>query len=165
METLILDALKDFNTFKELTQIVPLEVLSAEADALAFQQQQIFQAFSERLAVYQLAERVRQCSTWEEIEEAIASNPTLKNQVWALLDDAQKERIKALKAAAAKPIDPNCESLVGKWVLVTAGLYRQAGEGVVVCDRGYGSLRGLEVRFPNGWIQFCSLNDARLLEL
>ena len=36
METLIRDALKDFDTFKELTETIPLEVLNAEASAQEF---------------------------------------------------------------------------------------------------------------------------------
>jgi hypothetical protein len=40
METLIRDALKDFETFKELTETIPLEVLAAEASALGKSQQQ-----------------------------------------------------------------------------------------------------------------------------
>ncbi len=162
METLIRDALKDFDSFKELTETIPLEVLNAEALALAVSQQQIFQEFSNRLAAHCLADRVRQCATWEEIEAAIASDPTHKNEAWALLSNEEKERIKILRIEAAIPIDPNCESLVGKRVFVTAGRYRASGEGIVECDRGYGTLRGLEVRFPNGRIQFCSLKDARV---
>jgi len=165
MEALIRDALKDFDMFKELTETIPLEVLTAEAEALVQSQQEIFQAFSNRLAVQQLAERIRQCATWEEIEAAIASDPTHKNDAWALLSHEEKERIRILKIEAAKPIDPNCEPLVGKRVFVTPGAYRQSGEGIVECDRGYGTLRALEVRLPNGRIQFCSLKDARLPEL
>ncbi|HEY9833965.1 MAG TPA: hypothetical protein V6D26_25665 [Stenomitos sp.] len=162
MQTLICDALKDFDTFKELTETIPLEVLNAEASALALSQQQIFQEFSHRLAAHCLADRVRTCTTWEEIEAAIASDPTYKNEAWALLTMDEKELIKALRIAAAQPIDPNCESLIGKRVFVTEGRYRSSGEGIVECDRGYGTLRGLEVRFPNGRIQFCSLEDARV---
>lgn len=162
METLIRDALKDFKTFQELTEIIPLEVLAAEASGLGKIQQQLFQEFSLRLTIQQLAQRVRQSTTWEEIEQIIASAPTLKQEIWALLTMEEKEHIKTLKIAAALPIDPNCESLVGQRVYVTSGTYRQAGEGVVSGDRGYGTLRGLEVRMPNGRIQFCSLKDARL---
>lgn len=165
METLIRDALKDFETFKELIEIIPLEVLAAEASGLGKSQQQLFQEFSLRLTVQDLAQRVRHCTTWEEIEQVIASAPSLKQEIWALLTMDEKERIKTLKMAAALPIDPNCEPLVGKRVFVTAGRYCQAGEGVVECDRGYGTLRGLEVRMPNGRIQFCSLEDARLPQL
>lgn len=49
METLIRDALKDFDTFKELTEAIPLEVLVAEAEALPENQQQIFQEYQSRL--------------------------------------------------------------------------------------------------------------------
>ncbi|MDP8962939.1 MAG: hypothetical protein M3O33_02920 [Cyanobacteriota bacterium] len=163
METLIRDALKDFSTFKELTETIPLEVLAAEAEGLGESQQQLFQEFSLRLTVPDLAQRVRQSTTWEEIEQVIASAPFLKQEIWALLTLEEKERIKILKITAALPIDPNCESLVGKRVFVTAGPYRQAGEGVIECDRGNGTLRSLEVRFPNGRIQFCSLSDARAI--
>jgi hypothetical protein len=162
METLIRDALKDFDSFKELTETIPLEVLAAEAEGLGENQQQLFQEFSQRLTLQDLAQRVRSCTTWEEIKQVIASAPSLKQQIWALLTLEEKELIKTLKIAAALPIDPNCESLVGKRVFVTEGRYRSAGEGIVECDRGYGTLRGLEVRFPNGRIQFCSLKDARL---
>jgi hypothetical protein len=163
MEALIRDALKDFDMFKELTETIPLEVLTAEAEALAQSQQEIFQAFSNRLAVQQLAERIRQCATWEEIEEAIAFDPTHKNDAWALLSHEEKERIRILKIEAAKPIDPNCEPLVGKRVFVSPGCYRQAGEGFVVDDRGYGTLRWLEVRMLNGKLQPLPLNEARLV--
>lgn len=165
MEALIRNALKDFDIFKELTETIPLEVLIAEAEALAQSQQEIFQEFSNRLAVQQLADRIRQCATWEEIEAALASDPTHKNDAWALLSHEEKERIKILKIEAAKPIDPSSESLVGKRVFVTAGRYRQVGEGIVECDRGYGTLRSLEVRMPNGRIQYCSVVEARLPEL
>lgn len=166
METLIRDALKDFDTFKELTEAIPLEVLAAEAFALSLKQQQLFQEYSLRLTTptaHDLAQRVQRCTTWEEIELVIASAPSLKQEVWALLTSEEKERIKSLKITAAQPIDPNCERLVGKRVFVTEGRYRASGEGVVECDRGYGSLRGLEVRLPNGRIQFCSLEDARMV--
>ncbi len=85
METLIRDALKDFDTFFELTQVIPLEVLEAEAQALITSQQQLFQEFSARLAAQQLADRIQQCSTWEEIEVAIASDPTQKSSLGAAL--------------------------------------------------------------------------------
>lgn len=49
METLIQDALKDFEKFKELTETIPLEVLSAEAEALSKSQQQIFQEYCDRI--------------------------------------------------------------------------------------------------------------------
>jgi hypothetical protein len=49
METLIRDALKDFDTFKELTETIPLEVLSAEASGLSKSQQQVFREYSARL--------------------------------------------------------------------------------------------------------------------
>jgi hypothetical protein len=163
METLIRDALKDFETFKELTETIPLEVLAAEAEGLGKSQQQLFQEFSLRLSVPDLVQRVRHCTTWEEIEIVITCAPFLKQEIWALLTLEEKERIKILKMTAPLPIDPNCESLVGKRVFVTAGRYRQAGEGVIECDRGNGTLRCLEVRFPNGRIQFCSLSDARVI--
>jgi hypothetical protein len=162
METLIGDALKDFDTFFELTQVIPLEVLEAEAQALVTSQQQLFQEFSARLAAQRLADRIRQCSTWQEIEAVIASDPIHKNQAWALLSNEEKERIKILKIEAAPPLDPNSESLVGQRVFVTPGCYRQVGEGIVECDRGYGTFRCLEVRMPTGRLQFCSLVDARL---
>jgi len=163
METLIRDALKDFETFKELTETIPLEVLAAEVEGLGKSQQQLFQEFSLRLSVPDLVQRVRHCTTWEEIEIVITCAPFLKQEIWALLTLEEKERIKILKMTAALPIDPNCESLVGKRVFVTAGRYRQAGEGVIECVRGNGTLRCLEVRFPNGRIQFCSLSDARAI--
>jgi hypothetical protein len=162
METLIGDALKDFDTFFELTQVIPQEVLEAEAQALVTSQQQLFQEFSARLAAQQLADRIRQCSTWQEIESAIASAGTHKTEAWALLSHEEKERIKILKIEAAPPLDPNSESLVGQRVFVTPGCYRQLGEGIVECDRGYGTFRCLEVRMPTGRLQFCSLVDARL---
>lgn len=163
METLIRDALKDFETFKELTETIPLEVLAAEASALGKSQQQLFQEFSLRLSVPDLVQRVRHCTTREEIEMVITCAPFLKQEIWALLTLEEKECIKILKMTAALPIDPNCESLFGKRVFVTAGRYRQAGEGVIVSDRGNGTLRCLEVRFPNGRIQFCSLSSARAI--
>jgi hypothetical protein len=162
MEALIRDALKDFDTFKELTETIPLEVLSAEAEALSKSHQQIFQEYTERLAVHQLADRVRQCFSWAEVSEALASDPMHKNEAWALLSEAQKERIKNLLAAAAKPLDPNGSSLVGKRVYVTPGDYRKEGEGVAEVDRGYGSLRVVEVRMPSGKIQSVQLGELRL---
>lgn len=162
MEALIRDALKDFDTFFELTQVVPIEVLSAEAQALALNQQQIFQEFRSRLAAQQLADRVRQCSNWAEVSEALASDFMHNQEAWALLSEAQRERIKNLLAAAAKPLDPNCPSLVGKRVYVTPGDYRKEGEGVAEVDRGYGLLRVVEVRMPSGKIQIVQLGELRL---
>jgi hypothetical protein len=49
MEALIVNALKDFNTFKELTETIPAEVLAAEAASLTKGQQQKFQEYCERL--------------------------------------------------------------------------------------------------------------------
>jgi hypothetical protein len=161
MEALILDALKDFDMFKELSQTIPLEVLSTVAEALPSSQQQIFQEFSSLIAAHQLALRVRQCSSWEEVEEAIAADPIHKNEAWALLTNEEKERIKILKITAASPLDPNCGNLVGKRVGVTAGTYRTAGVGIVECERGFGSLRILEVRMPNGKIQIAPITELR----
>jgi hypothetical protein len=161
MEALIRDALKNFDTFKELTETIPLEVLSVEAEALSQSHQQLFQDFSARLAAQQLAERIRQCATWEEIEEVIASDPTHKQEAWALLSKEEKERIKTLKIEAGQPINPNCESLVGKRVFVTPGRYRQAGEGIVECDRGFGTLRIAEVRMPYRRIQIAPISELR----
>jgi hypothetical protein len=84
-----------------------------------------------------------------------------KNEAWALLTDEEKERIKKLKIAAAKLLYPNSASLVGKQVYVTEGTYRTAGEGVVECDRGSGTLRLLEVRMKDGKIQVLGLSDVR----
>jgi hypothetical protein len=160
MEALIRDALKDFDTFKELTETIPLEVLSAEAEALSKSQQQIFQEYKRRLAAHQLADRVRQCSTWAEVEEVAASAPDRKQEIWALLTDEEKQQIKILKIAA-HPIDPNSEPLVGKQVFVPSGAYRQSGEGIVVCDRGFGTLRMVEVRMQNRQIQIASVSELR----
>lgn len=49
METLICDALKDFETFKELSETIPAEVLVAEAASLTKRQQQKFQEYCDRL--------------------------------------------------------------------------------------------------------------------
>jgi hypothetical protein len=84
-----------------------------------------------------------------------------KNEAWALLTDEEKERIKKLKIAAAKRIDPNSGSLVGRGVYVTAGTYRMAAEGVVERERGLGTLRLLEVRMKDGKIQVLGLSDVR----
>ncbi len=50
METLIRDALKDFDSFKELTETIPLEVLAAEAEGLGENQQNLFRKYCDRLA-------------------------------------------------------------------------------------------------------------------
>lgn len=49
METLIRDALKDFETFKELSETIPAEVLAAESASLTKRQQQKFQEYCDRL--------------------------------------------------------------------------------------------------------------------
>lgn len=161
MEALIRDALKDFNTFKELCETIPLEVLSAEAEALSKSQQQIFQEYSVAIAAHQLADRVRQCSTWPEVSEAIARNMQHSQEAWTLLSDEEKERIKALKAAAAKPFDSSFPCLVGKRVFVSPGSYRIEGEGIVECDRGFGTLRMIEVRMPNRKLQIVGITELR----
>ncbi|NER25759.1 MAG: hypothetical protein F6J86_15435 [Symploca sp. SIO1B1] len=58
------------------------------------------------------------------------------------------------------PIDPYGDPLGGKQVFVTPGKFRESGIGVVVVDRGYGSLRTLEVELPSGRIQYCRFIDA-----
>ena len=162
---ILTEALDSLELFQSVVEHFPAELIEAELSLLPKSQQLRFIELRERLTgptAQDLAIQVQRCTTWEEIERVIASSPSLKQEVWALLTFEEKERIKILKILAAKPIDPNCESLVGKRVYVTEGRYRASGEGIVVCDRGYGSLRGLEVRLPNGRIQFCSLKDARL---
>jgi hypothetical protein len=49
METLIRDALKDFETFKELSETIPAEVLAAESASLTKVQQQKLQEYCLRL--------------------------------------------------------------------------------------------------------------------
>ena len=49
MKALIIDALRDFNTFKELTETIPGEVLAAEAANLTKGLQQKFQEYYERI--------------------------------------------------------------------------------------------------------------------
>ena len=159
---ILTEALDSLELFQSVVEHFPAELIEAELSLLPKSQQLRFIELRERLTIQDLAQRVRQSTTWEEIEQIIASGPSLKQEIWALLSNEEKERIKILKIEAAIPIDPQCESLVGKRVYVTPGTYRQSGEGVVECDRGYGNLRGLEVRLPNGHIQFCSLKDARL---
>lgn len=161
---MLTEALASPELFQSVLEHFPAELIEAELSLLPEQERLRFTELRERLAAptaHDLAERVRCCITWEEIEQVIASAPSLKQEVWGLLTDEEKERIKTLKIAAAQPIDPNCESLVNKRVFVLPGSYRQTGEGIVVCDRGYGTLRALEVRLSSGRIQFCSISDAR----
>ena len=107
-----------------------------------------------------LAALVRQSQNWAEVETVIASFPEQKAEVWQLLDDAEKSRIKQLKhRPVALPL-----SLVGRRVFVTAGKYRSGGEGVVEVDRGVGTLRMVEVKMSNKKIQITSIDNIQLLE-
>ena len=58
------------------------------------------------------------------------------------------------------PIDPNGDPLEGKQVFLIPGRFRESGIGTVLVDRGYGSLRALEVELPSGKIQYCRIKDA-----
>ena len=49
MQALIIDALKDFDTFKDLSETIPAEVLAAECASLPKGQQQKFQEYCSRL--------------------------------------------------------------------------------------------------------------------
>jgi hypothetical protein len=59
METLIRDALKDFDSFKELIEIIPQEVLAAEAEGLAENQQDLFRKYCDRLIHPHLGDTVQ----------------------------------------------------------------------------------------------------------
>jgi hypothetical protein len=49
MQALIIDALKDFDSFKDLSETIPAEVLAAECASLTKRQQQKFQEYCLRL--------------------------------------------------------------------------------------------------------------------
>ncbi len=49
MQALIIDALKDFDSFKDLSETIPAEVLAAECASLTKGQQQKFQEYCLRL--------------------------------------------------------------------------------------------------------------------
>lgn len=50
----------------------------------------------------QLADLLKQCSSWKEVEGVIASHPTHKTEAWHLLTTEEKARIKALKQQATE---------------------------------------------------------------
>lgn len=158
---LLTAALNSPELFQSILEHFPSDLIEAELVLLSQSQQLRFLELRHRHSAHELAQRVRQCATWEEVEQAIASHPMYKNEAWALLTDEEKERIKKLKLAAAKRIDPNTASLVGRGVYVTEGTYRTVGEGVVECERGFGTLRVLEVRMKDGKIQVLGLSDVR----
>jgi hypothetical protein len=158
---LLTAALNSPELFQSIIEHFPSDLIEAELALLSQSQQLRFLELRHRHSAHELAQRVRQCSSWEEVEQAIAADPMYKNEAWALLTDEEKERIKKLKIAAAKLLYPNSASLVGKQVYVTEGTYRTAGEGVVECDRGSGTLRLLEVRMKDGKIQVLGLSDVR----
>jgi hypothetical protein len=159
---LLTEALDSLELLQSVIEHFPEELIEAELALLPQSQQLRFQQLSNRLRVQDLAQRVRCCTTWEEIELVITQAKDCQQEIWALLSDEEKERIKNLKAAAAKLLDSNCSSLVGKRVYVTPGDYCTGGEGVVEADRGYGSLRLIEVRMPNSKIQIVQLTQVRL---
>ncbi len=158
---LLTAALNSPELFQSILEHFPSDLIEAELALLSQSQQLRFLELHHRHSAHELAQRVRQCLSWEEVEQAIASGPMYKNEAWALLTDEEKERIKKLKIAAAKRIDPDSGSLVGRGVYVTAGTYRTAAEGVVECERGFGTLRLLEVRMKDGKIQVLGLSDVR----
>ena len=158
---LLTAALNSPELFQSILEHFPSDLIEAELALLSQSQQLRFLELHHRHSAHELAQRVRQCLSWEEVEQAISLGPMYKNEAWALLTDEEKERIKKLKIAAAKRIDPDSGSLVGLRVYVTAGTYRTAAEGVVECERGFGTLRLLEVRMKDGKIQVLGLSDVR----
>jgi hypothetical protein len=48
----------------------------------------------------QLADKLRQCQTWQEVEHAIATHPEHKTDAWQRLNAFEKSRLKQLKALA-----------------------------------------------------------------
>jgi hypothetical protein len=158
---LLTSALNSPELFTSVIEHFPSDLIEAELALLSQSQQLRFKELRNRSLIQDLASRLRQCSTWEEVEQAYAFDPIHKHEAWALLTNEEKERIKKLKIAAAKLLDPNSGSLVGKRVYVKAGTYRTAGEGIVECDRGSGTLRLLEVRMKDGSIQLSPLKNVR----
>jgi hypothetical protein len=107
---LLTSALNSPELFTSVIEHFPSDLIEAELALLSQSQQLRFKELRNRSLVQDLASRLRQCSTWEEVEQAIAFDPIHKHEAWALLTDEEKERIKSLKIAAVKPLDPNCGS-------------------------------------------------------
>ena len=59
-----------------------------------------------------LAQQLKQCQSWTEIESLITLAPDSKGDAWELLDEQEKTRIKELKQASVLP-----ELEVGDFVL------------------------------------------------
>jgi hypothetical protein len=162
MDTAILtEALDSPELFQSVLDHFPSDLIEAELALLSQPEQLRFRQLQSRLTAHELAARVRRCASWAEVSAVLASDPMYNQEAMALLTDEEKERIKRLKTAAAMPLDPKSGSLVGKRIYVNAGNYRTAGEGIVECDRGFGTLRMLEVRMPNGRLQLSALSDVR----
>lgn len=53
-------------------------------------------------------------------------------------------------------------SLVNQCVYISSSLYGEGGQGVVEVDRGYGTLRVLEVRMPNKKIRIIPVESVRM---
>ncbi len=51
----------------------------------------------------QLANRLRQCQSWAEVEQAIATHQDQKAEAWHLLTAEQQSRLKELKRASEPP--------------------------------------------------------------
>ncbi len=58
------------------------------------------------VAANQLADKLRQCQSWAEVESAIAAYPEHKINAWHLMDADEKSRLKELKRLATEALAP-----------------------------------------------------------
>jgi hypothetical protein len=125
MEILIQDALKDFDRFKELIETIPQEVLAAEAEGLAENQQDLFRKYCDRLIHPHLGDTVQytnpdnleSCRHFEHIDLKIdriwrgGGDGTGDLALCTLPDGSQETfKLKALSAAKVHCREKKCSA-------------------------------------------------------
>lgn len=58
----------------------------------------------------QLADLLKQCQSWAEVEQAIARHPAYKTEAWQLLSAGEKTKIRELKQQATQAQVPEQQS-------------------------------------------------------
>ncbi len=110
-----------------------------------------------------LAQKIKSCQSWAEVENRIRLCPQLKSEAWELLTPTERAYIKRLKQSPTQSPSSITPSSIneGDLVVVSPSTYTRAGEGVVEDARGYGFLRMLEVRRSDGRLQIVSIAEVR----
>lgn len=105
-----------------------------------------------------LAQKLKSCQSWAEVENRVRLCPQLKSKAWEHLTPTERANIKRLKQSLTQsPSSIN----KGDLVVVSPSTYTRAGEGVVEDARGYGFLRMLEVRMSDGRLQIVTIKEVR----